>query len=265
MHSIGHEPKIIFHLLGHIVKVNPDIFLMTWLVMCIIIILAFFATRKLSNKPKALQNIFELLYLTFRDLVISTLGEKDARKYTPYIVTLFIFILFCNWIAVLPPFHRFIYLCLEHTPYLKHMDFSFLLKLPVEFKEPTKYLSTTLGLALISFFVVHTTAIKTKGLGEYLKYYMHPVHAHGIFLWFFFLNPFLYLNIIGELAKVVSHSFRLFGNILGGAIIIIIVSWLLKYLLLPPLLLLFFGLIVGGIQAFVFTMLALTYIAVARE
>ncbi len=70
------------------------------------------------------------------------------------------------------------------------------------------------------------------------------------------------LNIIGELAKVISISFRLFGNIMGGAIIIIVVSYLVYGILLPPLLNLFFGLFVGTVQAFVFTMLTLVYIAV---
>jgi F-type H+-transporting ATPase subunit a len=75
----------------------------------------------------------------------------------------------------------------------------------------------------------------------------------------FFMAP---LNIIGELAKVVSISFRLYGNILGGAIIILVVSHLIYSLVLPPLLICFFSLFVGSIQAFVFTMLTLVYISV---
>jgi F-type H+-transporting ATPase subunit a len=73
------------------------------------------------------------------------------------------------------------------------------------------------------------------------------------------------LNIVGELAKVVSISFRLFGNIFGGAIIIAVVSPLIYHLVLPPILTAFFGLFVGVVQAFVFTMLTLTYIAVATK
>ena len=73
------------------------------------------------------------------------------------------------------------------------------------------------------------------------------------------------LNVVGELAKVVSISFRLFGNIMGGAIIIAVVSWMVKSLVLPPFLYAFFGLFVGTVQAFVFTMLTITYIAVATK
>jgi F-type H+-transporting ATPase subunit a len=70
------------------------------------------------------------------------------------------------------------------------------------------------------------------------------------------------LNVVGEFAKVVSISFRLFGNIMGGSIIIIVVSYLAYGLILPPFLYAFFGLFVGTIQAFVFTVLTLVYIAV---
>jgi len=70
------------------------------------------------------------------------------------------------------------------------------------------------------------------------------------------------LNVIGELAKVVSISLRLYGNILGGAIIILVVSDLVYSVAIPPFLNVFFGLFVGTIQAFVFTMLTLVYISV---
>ena len=68
------------------------------------------------------------------------------------------------------------------------------------------------------------------------------------------------LNIIGEISAVVSHSFRLFGNIFGGFMIFTIVSSLIHHLLIPVGLLAFFGLFAGLVQAFVFTMLAITYI-----
>lgn len=70
------------------------------------------------------------------------------------------------------------------------------------------------------------------------------------------------LNLIGEVSKIVSISFRLFGNIMGGSIIIMVVSYLCWNLLLPPFLNAFFGIFVGTVQAFVFTMLTVVYIAV---
>jgi len=116
--------------------------------------------------------------------------------------------------------------------------------------EPTKDLNTPLSLGLMGFVIAHHAGIKAKGFKTYLKEYCSPI---------FFMLP---LNVIGELAKVVSISFRLFGNIMGGSIIILVVSYLSYNLVLPPLLNAFFGLFVGTIQAFVFTMLTVVYISV---
>ena len=116
--------------------------------------------------------------------------------------------------------------------------------------EPTKDLNTPLSLGLMGFFIAHYAGIKSRGWKIYLKAYLEPI---------FFMMP---LNVIGELSKVVSISFRLFGNIMGGSIIILVVSHLTYSIVFPPLLNAFFGLFVGTIQAFVFTMLTLVYISV---
>jgi F-type H+-transporting ATPase subunit a len=117
-------------------------------------------------------------------------------------------------------------------------------------EEPTKDLNTTFGLGIMGFFIAHYAGIKSKGFKAYIKEYFQPI---------FFMMP---LNVIGELAKIVSISFRLFGNIMGGSIIILVVSHLIYSLVLPPFLYAFFGLFVGTIQAFVFTMLTVVYISV---
>ncbi|MEE9497053.1 MAG: F0F1 ATP synthase subunit A [Desulfobacterales bacterium] len=117
-------------------------------------------------------------------------------------------------------------------------------------EEPTKDLNTTLGLGIMGFLIAHYAGIKSRGFKEYAKEYFQPI---------FFMMP---LNVIGEIAKIVSISFRLFGNIMGGAIIILVVSYLTYSLVLPPFLYGFFGLFVGTIQAFVFTMLTVIYISV---
>ncbi len=117
-------------------------------------------------------------------------------------------------------------------------------------EEPTKDLNTPLCLGLMGFVIANYAGIKAKGIKQYVAQYFEP---------FFIMMP---LNIIGELAKVVSISFRLFGNIMGGSIIILVVSHLVYSVLLPPFLNAFFGLFVGTIQAFVFTMLTIVYISV---
>jgi F-type H+-transporting ATPase subunit a len=115
--------------------------------------------------------------------------------------------------------------------------------------EPTKDLNTPLGLGVLGFVIAHYAGIRTHGFKKYSRQYLEP---------FFFMLP---LNIINEIARVLSISFRLFGNILGGAIIVFVVSDLVYDLILPPILIFFFSLFVGAIQAFVFTMLTLVYIS----
>jgi F-type H+-transporting ATPase subunit a len=117
-------------------------------------------------------------------------------------------------------------------------------------EEPTKDLNTPLSLGIMGFVIAHYAGIRSKGFKAYAKEYFQPV---------FFMMP---LNVICELAKIISISFRLFGNIMGGAIIILVVSYLCYSLVLPPFLVAFFGIFVGTIQAFVFTMLTLVYISI---
>lgn len=223
MTDLTSVPTYSFDLFGLILTVNIPTLLNTWLIMAILIILSILATRKMTRIPNPLQRIMEI-YISFMDKLVRETLETTSRGYLPLVGTLFIFLLLCNWIGIIPGLH-----------------------------EPTKDLNTPLSLGLMGFFLTHTAAIREKGILSYLKEYAEP---------FFIMAP---LNIVSELAKVVSISFRLFGNIFGGAIIIAVVSPMVYNLVLPPFLTAFFGLFVGLIQAFVFTMLTITYIAVATK
>jgi F-type H+-transporting ATPase subunit a len=183
----------------------------------------FFIRKSLSHHPSRSQLVIEMIYNVFDEFVSDAMG-KDRTNFTPYIVTIFLFVWLCNMIGLIP--------------------------IP-GFMEPTRNLNVPLGLGLIAIFVVHFTAIRVKGLWGHLEKYVNPIK-----------NPLAALDIVSEVSKVVSISFRLFGNILGGAIIIVVVSSLVNYVVLPVGLNMFFGIFVGTIQAFVFTMLALTYIGV---
>lgn len=206
---------------GYRLVFNAMTIVMTLIIMGLLILFGFYATRKTQYVPNPCQVVGELLVQTFWGLTRDALDEEMAKKYFPLICSLFMFLLLSNWIGVLP-----------------HMN------------EPTKDLNTTLGLGVMGFFIAHYAGIKTKGFGNYIKEYFQPI---------FFMMP---LNVIGELAKVISISFRLYGNIMGGSIIIIVVSHLVYGLIVPPFLYAFFGLFVGTVQAFVFTMLTLVYISV---
>ncbi len=122
-------------------------------------------------------------------------------------------------------------------------------------EEPTRDLNTCLGLGIISFFVAHIAGIHYKGLKAYLREYLEPLGP---------LSPFLLvLNVVGEIGKTLSHSIRLYGNVMGGAVLVLVLGQLTKQLpFLSTFLSAWFGLFVGLIQAFVFAMLAMTYIAV---
>jgi F-type H+-transporting ATPase subunit a len=110
---------------------------------------------------------------------------------------------------------------------------------------PTNDLNTTLGLALMIVLLVHQQGISNKGVGKHLKHFIQP----NIF--------FLPINIVEEIAKPVTLSFRLFGNIMAGEILLIILGILVPYFV--PTLWLAFSVVVGIIQAFIFTMLTMSY------
>ncbi|MGI6148356.1 MAG: F0F1 ATP synthase subunit A [Firmicutes bacterium] len=117
---------------------------------------------------------------------------------------------------------------------------------------PTASLSTTAALAVLVLLVSHGAEIKQKGLKTYIKGYFSP---------YFILFP---LNVIGEIAKVLSHAFRLFGNIFGGGIILSII-YMFVPVVIPGILNIWFGFFQGIIQAAVFVMLAIVYIQVRLE
>ena len=283
MDEIIKEPVLMtLDILGRSVSFNPIMIIMTWIVMAILVIMGYFATKRLKNVPGKMQNFFEMIYTFMNDISVNTLGKKDGRSHLPFFMTIFIFVLLANWIALIPNIFHFLGSILAvlhkalggnavvlHVHSLFNIElippksvwYTFLFNIP-NFEEPTKFVNTDLALAILVFFAVHIYGIKNKGIIKYLRSYVDdPFPMKGPLILLFFLNPFFYLNLISQVANVVSHSFRLFGNIFGGAMIIVIVSALLKSVLIPVGLFAFFGLFAGLVQAFVFAMLAVTYVA----
>ncbi|HPT82457.1 MAG TPA: F0F1 ATP synthase subunit A [Limnochordia bacterium] len=114
---------------------------------------------------------------------------------------------------------------------------------------PTENLNTTLTLAAIVFLVGHVAAIRKKGLWTWLKGFFQP---------YFFMFP---INLAGEISQVISHAFRLYGNVFGGGILLSIIYMVAPYVLPTPLLG-WFGIFSGIIQTAVFTLLAVVYIQI---
>ena len=221
MEKLGTIHQLIISVFGYNITINLEVIIMTWTVFVVLIIFGLFATRKKDLLPRPIQVLGELIVATFYQLTEDALDKEMAKKYSPLICALFMFLLLSNWLGIIP-----------------HLE------------EPTKDLNTPLSLGIMGFAIAHYAGIKSKGFKAYIKEYFQPI---------FFMMP---LNLIGELSKIISISFRLFGNIMGGSIIILVVSYLTYSVVLPPLLNAFFGLFVGTIQAFVFTMLTLVYISV---
>ncbi len=221
MGDLGRIHQLIIPMGGHVATLNLEVIVMTWIVIVLLLVFGYLATRNRGRVPQLMQIVGEMFVTQFYGLTEDALDKKMGEKYGPLICTLFLFMLLSNWLGIVP-----------------HLE------------EPTKDLNTPLSLGIMGFIIAHYAGIRAKGFKGYAREYFEPM---------FFMAP---LNIIGELSKIVSISFRLFGNIMGGSIIILVVSHLTYSMVMPPLLNAFFGLFVGTIQAFVFTMLTVVYISV---
>ncbi len=203
---------------------------MSWVVIGILVALALLFRRSLrqpvEDKPNRVQALLDLtLHFVESQLTSNFASERLARELFPFIGTLFLFVLFSNWISIIP-----------------------------YFESPTKNLNVTFSFALLVFFMSQFYAARMKGVRRYLKGFLEP---------YAFMLP---LNIIGEMARPLSHAFRLFGNMFGGAIMLsIIYSFAFLSFGFPLIVTGFYGLFQGAIQAFVFAILAVAYINVAVE
>lgn len=201
----------------------------TWAVVLVLVLLALYLRRglrqEIEEKPNRIQATLDLLIdLLRKQLTSNFASERLAKEMFPFISTLFLYVLLCNWVSMIP--------------YVE---------------SPTANVNVTLGLALLVLVMSHVLAIRMKGGKKYIHGFIEPYP---------FMLP---LNIIGELAKPISHGFRLFGNVFAGSVLIIVVTAKIAPVIVPPALNLFFSLLMGGIQAFVFAMLAVAYINVAVE
>jgi len=196
----------------------------TWLVMIILIVVAVLATKAISIVPSGAQNLMEVVVTGIEDLMVETMGE-EGKAYFPMIATFALFILVSNLIALIPGFYP-----------------------------PTANLNTNAALALTVFVMTHVIGFKKHG-GAYLKHFMGPI------LW---LAPLIFIiEIIGHLARPLSLTLRLFGNMWGHEIVLMIFLMLVPLFLPIPMMLM--GVLIAFIQTFVFTLLAMIYIAGALE
>ncbi len=203
----------------------------TWIILGILFLLCL-PVRWLLKKKFGIPRYLILSFVdTFIGLCKQAMGTL-IFSHLAFVTSIFIFILFCNVISIVP-----------------------------WMEEPTSNPYTTFAMGIISFLYVQFNGIRAHGIKGYLKEYIEP---------FFVMAP---LHLIGKLASIISMSCRLWGNIFGGAIITNMYQGLIRSHLILQIvglglglnfvILFFFGLFEGFLQAFVFTMLSLTYLSIA--
>lgn len=201
-----------------------------------LIIYGVFHLNKNFNKiPGMFQNIVETIVEIFYDLT-ETIAGKNTNTIFPYFMSFFIFILITNWTGLIPG---------NGSIGLREGK-----ELVPFFRNATSDLNLTLALTIISLFATHFFAIKTVGIKEYLGRY-------------FSLNPLnLFvglLEIVSEVTKLISLSFRLFGNIFAGEVLLLTIGSMFAFLLPLPFMAL--EILVGLVQAMVFAMLTMVFMS----
>jgi F-type H+-transporting ATPase subunit a len=210
--------------LGHFAHANSNV-IYSWFVMLLLLVLAKIATKSIQMIPSGAQNLFEVIIGGWEDFMVDVMGEH-GRPYFPLIFTLFIYILFMNWSGLVPGL-----------------------------ASPTANINTPLSMALVVFVTTHIVGIKVHGF-HYVKHFMGPVAA---------LAPLMIIiEIVSHFARVLSLTFRLFGNILGEDLVVAILIFLAG-MYLAPLPMMALGIFTCFLQAFIFSLLTMLYIAAALE
>jgi F-type H+-transporting ATPase subunit a len=203
----------------------PEHVTYSWLAMAILIGLSLIARLTLKRSaPTGVQNLLETVVGGLENYVEEIMGP-EGKHYLALIGTLFLFILVCNLQGLVPGFDS-----------------------------PTANINTTLALALVSFTATHYIGLRRHGLG-YIKHFFGPMWV---------LAPLmLIIESISHLARILSLSIRLFGNMIAKHILLLVLFFLFPYILQVPILGL--GLLVAFVQAGVFALLTMLYLAGSIE
>jgi F-type H+-transporting ATPase subunit a len=221
------------HFYGNIfgLSFHGQVFIVSLFVILIILIFSFLGTKNLKIIPEGFQNFMEFVVEFTENIAKEQIGKSYYRPWVPFVGTLFLFILGCNWAGALIPWK--------------------IIELPEgELSAPTNDINTTVALALITSFSYFYAGINKKGFG-YFKRYIKPTPI---------LLP---INILEDFTKPLSLSFRLFGNILADELTVSVLVMLVPLIIPLPIMVL--GLFASSIQALIFSTLASAYIGEALE
>ena len=209
---------------AHFAHAYPYI-IYTWFVMIFLIVCGAIAAKGISMIPAKGQNFFEIIIGGMEEFMVDITGE-EGRWFFPIVATLFLYIAVCNLCGLLPGFFP-----------------------------PTASINTTLSCALPVFIFTHYIGIKYHGV-KYIKHFLGPV---------WWMSPLIFvIELIGHFARIMSLSFRLFGNIMGHELVLMIL-FMLAGAFFAPLPIMAMGIFVSFVQAFVFFLLSIMYFAGAME
>jgi F-type H+-transporting ATPase subunit a len=205
-------------------------------VSCGLMLVGYFVGRSVKLVPGKVQLFFEEIFQYVENFIESTLEDsKLARKHFPLLMSIFLFIALCNLVEFLPGIGSITF---AGKPLLRSVNTD---------------LNSTLALTFIVVFVIEAAGVAALGAKHYAQKFFtleSPVK--------FFVGI---VEFVGELARIISFSFRLFGNIFAGEVLIAVVSFFVPYVLPVPLMA--FEMFVGIVQAAIFTLLTLFFIKLA--
>ena len=216
----------LFELFGleHFAHAYPHV-IYSWVIMAVLIILGTIAGKGVTMIPQKTQNIFEIIISGMEDFMIEITGE-EGRWLFPLVATVFIYIFLCNLAGLVPGFYP-----------------------------PTASLNTTLSCALVVVVFTHVIGIKYHGV-KYIKHFLGPV---------WWMIPIIFpIELIGHVARILSLSFRLFGNMMGHELVLAILFGLAGAFF-APLPIMALGIFVSLVQAFVFFLLSIMYFTGSME
>ncbi len=241
--SIHLAPEVLGHFFG--IPVTNTL-VMTWFVMTLLIVGVVLLRRSLRLVPGKMQSIVELVVGGGMDYMAGALESRElAKKYFTLIMTIFIFILALNWVGLLPGVDSIGMMGEVHGE-----------EKLLPFLHPANTdLNITISFAIIAFFAIEIIGIMSLGFMKYGSKFIN------------FSSPLAFLigiiELISELARLVSFSFRLFGNIFAGKTLLVIAIFFAPFVLPVPILA--FEMFVGVIQAFIFAVLTLFFIKLAIQ
>jgi F-type H+-transporting ATPase subunit a len=243
--SLAAEP--IFHIGGFAIT---NSLLVSWVVVLLLVLLARMLGKRTAEVPRGLQNVAESVIEVMLSFADSVTGDrKQSERFLPMVGAIFFFVLVSNWMGLLPGFGS-IGRNEMHNGHIVLVPF---------FRAASADLNFTIALAIISVVAAQVYGMRTVGsLAYWGKFFVPPWKSPYVIGTFVGL-----LEFISEFAKIISFSFRLFGNVFAGEILLAVMAFLAP--VLAPIPFFFLEIFVGVVQAMVFAMLSLVFFKIATE